>query len=691
MISVLIVNYFCHELSVHAVTSVLADDSSAQVIVIDNSNDEAEAENLRKALPDRAELVIAPLNLGFGRACNLAFEQAAGEWILLLNPDAFILPGCLKKLVSTLQHYPKAGAVSPVAQWDEAGTFLLPPGQMQTPAWELMLTIGLRFPVFGRWLSMRFEKYALRCLYAHQALRQNMLSGGHMLLRRSAIDAIGGLFDPIFFMYYEDTDLCRRLSKAGFELMLDPEARAVHQWRNTPSKSEYVTESRRRYMYKHFPSNWLIDKLRQKFEQQFPSKVNHFHDIGICTTTPTFDLPMYQSGTWLLELSPNPLLIPAAFRRSTIIPNSIPPAVWSLLGPARYWVRVTHPNGQKSCFTWEIPSSVSKPNLEISPVKQVGNLKQTWHVDWAYLSDELELLDLFRAAFGHDMPPELWRWKYQRLDILGAIVRRDNRTVAFYGGLPRAVRLFGSPVTAVQIGDVMVHPQERGILSHKGPFYLAASNFLQRFVGHGKKFSLAYGFPSERAYRLGSRLGLYEQVGEIMRVSWPALKTRPSLKTRTRILKPEQYTIVDQLWDHMAEAMRDQVIGVRDWDYLQRRYLNHPTLNYQIFLVSSRWTGNPIGIFVTCIQEDSVELLDLITSPEHVPILVHNVRRLAWSQNKPLAYAWITAQHAPLLAGETGDITPTNIPLPNFCWMPGIPANELQNRWWLMGGDTDFR
>ncbi|MGZ4955526.1 MAG: GNAT family N-acetyltransferase [Methylobacter sp.] len=324
-------------------------------------------------------------------------------------------------------------------------------------------------------------------------------------------------------------------------------------------------------------------------------------------------------------------------------------------------------------------------------LKKKAPEQRAWVTEWAHPENETELLSLFRAAFGHDMPAELWRWKYQGLDTLGTIVRRDDQTVAFYGGLPRAIRLFGTPATAVQIGDVMVHPQERGVLTRKGPFFLATASFSERFVGQGKVYSLAFGFPSERAYRLGARLGLYEQVGEIMRVSWPSLKARPSLKMRTRILKPDQHTIVDNLWLQMAEALHDQVVGVRDWNYLQRRYLNHPTLSYQVFLVSSRWTRSPIGIFVVRILEDSVELLDLIAPPKHMPILVHNVRRLACNLDKPLAYAWITAQHAALLAGETGEITPTGIPLPNICWTPGIPANELQGRWWLMGGDTDFR
>jgi GT2 family glycosyltransferase len=691
MISVLIVNYFCHTLTAHAVHSVLADDPAAQVIVVDNSNDQIEAENLRKILPSRAELVVAPINLGFGRACNLAFEQAAGEWILLLNPDAFILPNCLQQLVGTLQRHPKIGALSPLAQWDEAGTFLLPPGQMQTPAWEWMLALGFRFPAFGRWLSMRFRTYALRCLYASLPVRQRMLSGGHMFLRRSAIDAIGGLFDPAFFMYYEDTDLCRRLTKAGFELMLDPEAKVVHQWRHDPVKSQYTVESRLRYMRKHFTNFWLMDRLRQNFEQLLQPKAGKFHDIGICTTAPIFDLPTRQSGNWLLELSTNPLLIPAAYHSSTVAPHSIPSSVWSLLGAGRYWARVSHPNGQWSYFTWEIPKSISKSGLELLTPKQVRSANRILHLDWAYQSNEAELLDLFRAAFGYQMNPELWRWKYHAFDTLGALVRHNGRAIAFYGAMPRSIHLFGSPATAVQIGDVMVLPEERGILTRQGPFFLAAAGFLERFVGHGKTFPLAFGFPSERPCRLGVRLGLYDKVGELAQINWPALQARPSYRMRLRPLSTNDSAAVDRLWLEMADALQDQVVGVRDWPYVQRRYMQHPTISYQLYLITSRFTQTPIGIIVIRVLDDAVELLDIIAPPQRMATLIHCLRRLTWNLGKPRTYAWITMQHAHSLAGDTGEIVPTGIVIPYNRWTPGISADKVMDRWWLMGGDTDFR
>jgi hypothetical protein len=314
-----------------------------------------------------------------------------------------------------------------------------------------------------------------------------------------------------------------------------------------------------------------------------------------------------------------------------------------------------------------------------------------WVSELANPGNETELLDLFRAAFGHEMAPELWRWKYQGLDTLGTLVRCEGRLVAFYGGMPRAIHLFGFPATVVQIGDVMVHPKQRGILTRKGPFFQAAANFLEHFVGQGKAFPIAFGFPSERAYRLAAHLGLYERAGELMRVSWPALEARPSYSVRIRPLSHDKAAAVDRLWREMAETLQDQVVGVRDWRYVHRRYLQHPTLTYQPYLISSRLTGSPLGIIVIRVMDDIIELLDIIAPPKHASTLVHCLRRLAWSLGKPQAYAWITSQNAHLLAGESGEITPTGIIIPHNRWTPGIPASELLNRWWLMGGDTDFR
>ena len=313
-----------------------------------------------------------------------------------------------------------------------------------------------------------------------------------------------------------------------------------------------------------------------------------------------------------------------------------------------------------------------------------------WRCELANSEDEAELLDLFQVAFGYKMPTELWRWKYKCLITLGALLRKDNQVVAFYGAMPRAIHLFGFQAIAVQIGDVMVHPEQRGTLSRKGLFFQVATHFLEHFVGQNKTFPLAFGFPSERAYCLSVHLGLYDRVGELMQVSWPALQARPSYKVRLRPLSHDQGPTVDRLWRQMANALQEQIVGVRDWDYVQRRYLQHPTIVYKLYQVSSRLTGSPIGIIVLNILDETIELVDVIAHPRHISTLVHCLRRLTWSLYKSEAYTWITTQNAPLFA-NTGEITPTGIIIPHNRWTPGIPASELLDRWWLMGGDTDFR
>lgn len=318
--------------------------------------------------------------------------------------------------------------------------------------------------------------------------------------------------------------------------------------------------------------------------------------------------------------------------------------------------------------------------------------KTAGQTDWAGPEDEAAWLTLFRRAFGYDMDPALWRWKYAGLERLGSCLRQGGEMVAFYGGLPRPVSLFGQPAVAVQIGDVMVDPTQRGVLRRQGPFFRAAEHYLSACVGRGKPYALAFGFPAERADRLGERLGIYAKVGELMRVSWPALSTRPSLRLKVRTLDLDsQGAAVDKLWQEMAAALAGEIVGLRDAAYLHRRYLDHPLNRYRLHLVSQRLGGAPFGLIVSRELEGELEVLDFIAPPERMAALTHIARRLAWDLGKPVAYLWITNPFAPRLAGPEGTVTPTGIAIPALAWEQAIPPAEIQGHWWLTGGDTDFR
>jgi hypothetical protein len=322
--------------------------------------------------------------------------------------------------------------------------------------------------------------------------------------------------------------------------------------------------------------------------------------------------------------------------------------------------------------------------------KEVFNTK-TFDKVLAYRGSEKELLDLFELSFGYRMPIELWRWKYRGLDVLGALLRNKSTPVAFFGGMPRAVYFLGVAQLAVQIGDVMVHPRARGLLLRKGAFFRVASFYFECFVGKDKKYSVAYGFPHLKHLRLAEHLGVYERVGELKSVSWEPLNSLPKWHYKIREFDINKTHLVDQLWGQMAEGLIDQVVGVRDWAYVKYRYLEHPTIKYQLFLVLSRFTASPIGLLIVRVYDDEVELIDLVASPRQVPVIIESFRRIAINFGKQKAFAWITAHNATLFAGKSGAIDETGIMIPCNSWPEGVAQDELMDRWWLMGGDSDFK
>ena len=315
-----------------------------------------------------------------------------------------------------------------------------------------------------------------------------------------------------------------------------------------------------------------------------------------------------------------------------------------------------------------------------------------WNVGWARPADEMALLELFGRAFGHALPPAQWRWKYAGLDPIGIMVCRDARPVAFYGGMPREIRWFGTSATAVQIGDVMVDPAERGVLTRRGPFFLAATAFAERCVGPGRAYALAFGFPSERHTRLAEHLGIYARVDEVLEASWPALPGRPGLFQRARPLALEHLDVVDALWKRMAETLTGVVVAVRGAAYIRHRFLEHPAISYLVFLVQQRFTGAAIGIVVLRDHgEAGVELLDAVAPPQSLPLLVAVARRVAGRLGRQKVFAWLTPAAANSFAASRPALAPAGIPVPTIIWSSSPDLGKLRGRWWLMGGDTDFR
>ena len=154
-------------------------------------------------------------NLGFGRAANRGVASTSAPLVLVLNPDAVVLPGAIEILVATLAVRTRCAAIGPRVE-NPDGT--LYPSARAFP--NLIDAIGHGFVGLLR----PDNRWSRRYLAGD---RVDWVSGTAVLVRRGAFEAVGG-FDEDYFMYVEDVDLCWRLRDAGWDVHYEPAAGVVH-------------------------------------------------------------------------------------------------------------------------------------------------------------------------------------------------------------------------------------------------------------------------------------------------------------------------------------------------------------------------------------------------------------------------------------------------------------------------------
>lgn len=317
-----------------------------------------------------------------------------------------------------------------------------------------------------------------------------------------------------------------------------------------------------------------------------------------------------------------------------------------------------------------------------------------WAVREAGDADREAIRGLFGEVFGHPLSEPMWQWKYGDGRGHATLVHRDGELVAHYGGMAREILYHGEPQRAVQIGDVMVKGSERGVLTRRGPFFLSCATFLERHIGYGRRYLLGYGFPEARAMKVARRQGLYDEVGRMEELRWPALSGRPRLFSRLSPISEaagERFApAVDRCWSAMAATLGSEtILGVRDWDYLRHRYFAHPQNEYEMVLVSRRFGGEPLGVVVLRNEGERCQLMDLVGAQDHFPIVIHHARRVAARLGAKELYFWVTEAQA----GRFADASRVELDMriPTSVWTEGPSPEALRGRWWLTAGDSDFR
>ena len=168
-------------------------------------------------------LFRSEVNLGFGAANNLAIEAAQGRYLVLLNSDAFFHPGALTRAIKHMDADPSAG-IGGARQVSRDGGWQ-PSARLFPSIWRdalVMSGLSNRYPrsrVFGApdrtWANH------------DEPAEVDWVPGAFAIVRREALK-LSGLFDPDFFFYSEEVDLCLRVKQAGFRVLYWPDIVVTH-------------------------------------------------------------------------------------------------------------------------------------------------------------------------------------------------------------------------------------------------------------------------------------------------------------------------------------------------------------------------------------------------------------------------------------------------------------------------------
>jgi GT2 family glycosyltransferase len=223
-LSIVIVSYNTKDLLRECLQSVECEAAglNTEIFLVDNNSSDGSPLMVETEFP-QVKVMRSTINLGFGAANNLALEAAQGRYIVLLNSDAFLSDRSLRIARDHMDVHPRAalgGArlVGRDLSWQPSARMF--PHILNDAL--VMTGLAAKYPksrFFGH-----FDQTWADPLQPSQA---DWVPGAFSIIRAEVLHQVG-FFDPRFFMYGEEVDLCRRIKNAGYEIWYWPDVVVIH-------------------------------------------------------------------------------------------------------------------------------------------------------------------------------------------------------------------------------------------------------------------------------------------------------------------------------------------------------------------------------------------------------------------------------------------------------------------------------
>jgi len=194
--------------------------NNQEIVVIDNNSADGSVDMVREEFP-YVKLICLDENVGFGRANNIGIKSSKGKFLILLNSDTEMSQQTLAQMVEYIEQNEDIGILG-CRQFDSKGNLQLSFGKFPTLRREIVRKfLHSRLSINGHLIREYLEtKY-------NGEIEVDWVSGSCMALRREALEQ-AGLFDPAFFMYFEDIDLCERIKKTNWKVCYNSQLALLH-------------------------------------------------------------------------------------------------------------------------------------------------------------------------------------------------------------------------------------------------------------------------------------------------------------------------------------------------------------------------------------------------------------------------------------------------------------------------------
>lgn len=252
-LSIIIVNYNVKKELFECLSSIYNSKTrvSFEIIVVDNSETKEAQKDLDSKFP-KARYIKTSKNLGYGAGNNLGVKQAKGKYLFILNPDTKFYSGSFSKVIDLFEKNKKIGIIAPLLldkkniPYKLQGTRDLDP---KRAIFSLSFLVKL-FPV-----NKFYKDYYMLGWDKNQDKDVDVAPGTALIIRKDIFEKIDG-FDEKFFLFFEEFDLCRRVKKLGYKILISPDLKFIHLWGGSMKKNQlsekHFKQSRFYYFRKHF-------------------------------------------------------------------------------------------------------------------------------------------------------------------------------------------------------------------------------------------------------------------------------------------------------------------------------------------------------------------------------------------------------------------------------------------------------